>query len=736
MRLAAVPDSGPHDPRRPAVAPLDRRDVILAVGIATAAVVAFLPIHMRWFSLLDEGYVLAIADEMNRGRVLYRDIWIDNPFPGSFALLALWFRLAGTSIASSRLLTLAGFAVYATALYWIARALLPRRAALGFAAFVIAWRVWAFPHWQIYGYSLPAAAAVALAAAVTMAAWRRGARRLWFAAGVLLGVTTLCKQNYGFAVAATTGAVLLVAPFLAPPGRPRARDVLVPPLLVAGGLCATLVPVLAWLAAQGALDDFFHQAVVQPLRGAVGFEGYVRLPALWPLHRQDPALRAGIGSYFPAIVATVWWPSISTSWLLRETPVWDAGLKLVFWAPILVFFAAALGWAGAAVRDLVRRRVDAAHGPRLIALALAAGFLAAFPPPRDWTHLMMIVPPQALLGAALLHGLAARLPRAGARVLRAACWAALVLLLAVTAALVRDFRRLMDYPLDVPRSGVLIDRQNGPVLTDLLAHIERTVPPGAPLPVYPVQPMIGVLAGREPVAGFPVIWPVQGSERDGRIIAGLERERPPVVVYGLSQYAHLGRFEDNAPRLFEYLVTHYTIERVFAHEVFGPLIVTLTRRDDPAHDERAAALPALARIAGARMDRWPFAEVLAVPVGGPGRVRWARAHVDLPRGGGRLALAYGVNPGRWLGLGAGPFTFRVAAASARGGAPRILLRETIDLGATSATVAGTRHAPLAGFEGRSTLFAVDASGPAEARGARGLRGAASPAAVSVASRRF
>jgi hypothetical protein len=37
------------------------------------------PIHTRWFSLLDEGYVLAIADEMNHGRVLYRDIWIDNP---------------------------------------------------------------------------------------------------------------------------------------------------------------------------------------------------------------------------------------------------------------------------------------------------------------------------------------------------------------------------------------------------------------------------------------------------------------------------------------------------------------------------------------------------------------------------------------------------------------------------------------------------------------------------------
>jgi hypothetical protein len=101
-----------------------------------------------------------------------------------------------------------------------------------------------------------------------------------------------------------------------------------------------------------------------------------------------------------------------------------------------------------------------------------------------------------------------------------------------SALLVRDFRRLNDFPLDVPRSGVLVDAQNGPVVRDLLEHVERTVPPAAPLPVYPLQPMIGFLAWREPVVGFHVIWPVQGAARDDRIIAGFERERPPMVVYG------------------------------------------------------------------------------------------------------------------------------------------------------------------------------------------------------------
>ena len=656
--------------------PLGGRDALWALTIGVSALLVFLPIHDRWLGLLDEGYVLAIADEVNRGRVLYRDIWIDNPFPGAFTLLALWFRLAGTSVASSRLLTLAGFAVYASALFCFARALLPRRAALGFVTFVFAWRVWAFPHWQVHGYSLPAAAAVALAAAAAMAAYRRRSRALWLAAGVLFGCTTLCKQSYGLAVAATTGAALVALPFLEPPGRPRTRDVLAPLVLLGAGLLVALGPPLAQLAAQGALDDFVRQAIVQPLRGALGFHAYLRLPDLWPLHRQDAALRAAIGSYFPAILATVWWPSISASWLLRETPVWDAGLKLVYWAPVFTFAAATLVWGGTAAADLSRRRVDAVHGPRLLALALAGGFLLAFPPPRDWTHLMMVVPPQALLGAALLRDLTARLPGPAARTVRTACWAALALLLGATAALVRDFRRQMDFPLDGPRAGVFADRQNGPLLRDLLEHVERVVPPGVPVPIYPLQPMIGFLAGREPVGGFHVIWPVQDPGRDDRIIADLEGLRPPLVVYGLSQYALLGRFQENAPRLFDYLVAHYAIERVFSREPYGTVLATLTRRPD---ETGGTALRSMGGVEGARETRWPFADVLAVPVGPPGGATAAHARIDVPSGEARLVLAYGINPDRWLGLDAGPFTFSVTVAPA-GDAPRTLLRRTIDPG--------------------------------------------------------
>ena len=42
------------------------------LAVVLVAVAFQWPIHDRWLALLDEGYVLSIADDINRGRVLYR----------------------------------------------------------------------------------------------------------------------------------------------------------------------------------------------------------------------------------------------------------------------------------------------------------------------------------------------------------------------------------------------------------------------------------------------------------------------------------------------------------------------------------------------------------------------------------------------------------------------------------------------------------------------------------------
>ncbi|MCQ6473597.1 hypothetical protein, partial [Vibrio parahaemolyticus] len=65
---------------------------------------------------------------------------------------------------------------------------------------------------------------------------------------------------------------------------------------------------------------------------------------------QDPALRAEIGSYFPSILATLWWGTIGTGHAWKQTAVWDTTLKLVYWAPLFVTGTAAVLWLGGVVR--------------------------------------------------------------------------------------------------------------------------------------------------------------------------------------------------------------------------------------------------------------------------------------------------------------------------------------------------------------------------------------------------
>src|SRR5207249_23254 len=164
-------------------------------------------------------------------------------------------------------------------------------------------------------------------------------------------------------------------------------------------------------------------------------------------------------------------------------------------------------------------------------------------------------------------------------------------------------------------------------------------------PVWPLQPMLEFLAGREGAGGFHVIWPGQNPARDERIIADLERRDVRVAIYSLSQYASLGSFRMNAPRLYDYLVDHYAIDAVFARELFGPLLCALIRRPaapPPGIPLRAPADGALADV------RWPFATVMAERVGTPSTPVVARVLIDVPAGRPRLTFAYGTNPERWL----------------------------------------------------------------------------------------
>jgi len=688
----------------------------LTLAVALVAIAVQLPIFDRWFALLDEGYILEIADDVNRGALLYRDVNVDAPFPGAFYLLAWWFKIAGSSILSSRVLAVAGFAVFAAATFRIARALLSRPWAFGVLAMVLCYRVWAFPHWHIYSYSLVSATLLSVAVAVLVAWIDSGRRALPLLAGLLAGCAVMSKQDYGLAVSGLSTLVLIAVGLRERAAGASLASGLAPALRFVGGGALVVIPSLAYFAWHGALDELIHQAFLVPLSGAMAFS-YTRLPNLTPLFAQDPALRAEIGSYFPSILATLWWSWIGTGELYRNTYFWDLTLKLVYWAPLFVTGAAVLLWSGGIARhargaDAGTRRDDA---QRLVLLAWACGFLVAFNRPRDWVHLMMVYPPSLVVGAVLLERAARRLPRPAALAWSAACALPVLALCAVSAALALDLRRTVDYQLATPRGGVRSDPRNGPIIDDLLAYVDANVPPGDPLPVYPVQPMLTFLAGRDAAGGFHVIWPVQDPARDEKIVADLERRKPGTIVYSLSQYAHLGAFQKNAAKLFAYLIDNYEIVRVLSREPHGPLLAILGRRAAP---KPGVSLLDRTAPGGSTLSatRWPFAHVLTQPVVPENAPAPAFLKVTVPPQGATLEAALGINPERWLGLKSGPFRFGVVVLTTRSsndrGQRKLVLEEIVD---PARVVDDRTWLPLSidldAFAGQTVLLALSVSTP-------------------------
>jgi len=593
---------------------------------------------------------------VNRGKLLYRDVYVDAPFPGAFYLLAGWFRVAGTSILASRVLMVLAYAVFTVVVYGIARRVLSRGWAVGLVVLLLAYRIWAFPHWHVVHYSSLSATFLTLGVALLLVHVARGSRAALAGAGVLVGAGILCKQDYGVGVGVVLGVVLLARPLVARRIGAPAPAALGPPALFAGGVAAVVLPVLGAFVAAGVFGPLVDQTLARPLAIVTG-STYTGLPPIRPLFHQDAALRADIGSYLPAILITLRWDQIAASRLYRETAAWDVALKALFYFPYLVWALAAIAWLARVRRGADPRAVET----RLVLLAWAGGFLLAFNRPRDWVHLMMIYPPALVLGTALVaEGVGAIRPAAVRRLATILAAATAAALLAVSLELALELRRTFTWALRVPRGAVYTDARHGPIIEDVLRWIGANAPPGTPVPVFPLQPMVAFLAGRETAGGFHVIWPGQDPGRDERIIADLERRDVRAIVYSVSQYANLGSFRANAPRLSDYLARHYAIDRVFAREAFGPLFCGVARRDGtPPGRPLLEATSRVAPSGALAPTLWPFTPVLAERIGTAAAPRAARVVLDVPPGAPRLAFGYGVNPDRWLDAPHGPFTFTV-----------------------------------------------------------------------------
>jgi hypothetical protein len=448
-------------------------DLTGAVVAGTAALAVGLALRKLWAGLLDEGFVLTLADAIRRGQVLYRDVYVDAPFPGVFYTLAGLFSLFGSSVEVSRVAEAVVFALATSAVFLVTRRLASGAAACAAVALFVAYRVWAFPHWHVAHYSTFSAlflllALVVLARAPTTHRREMPGRQLERRVGSTRGGRGMPASVASLPPAGGGASATRFVTF-APHGRAAAliaeplggRRVFVAGCLVGGalwykqntGLTALLV-LHAALAADALLCarrasfallardwvretvrtifwlDLGVAVVSAPIVLALGYAGalgdfyfqtvtaplakaldypYLRMPPLATLG-QDPVVRARIADYLPSVLITVGWEPIARSRLYRETALLDALVKLVFWLPYLVAGIAALHLVVMVARAMRREGASAQLRPWLFALTFIVAGLLAFNPPRDWTHLMMVYPWTIIVTAAVVWTLIGAIP--------------------------------------------------------------------------------------------------------------------------------------------------------------------------------------------------------------------------------------------------------------------------------------------------------------------------------------
>jgi hypothetical protein len=642
----------------------------------------------RWLSAMDEGHVLLYADLLNRGGLLYRDA-TSYPLPGAFYLLAQVFRLFEPSILVSRWLVSLEFAAFATLGFCLLRRLLPTPWAL--SGVLVAWlyRAWAFPHWQIFNYSTSALLLLTASLWLLMRHLESGRRGPLVAAGFAFGLGVFCKQDYGAAALLATIATLAA----------QARAGALP---FWRGLGAFLLPAAAVGAAagllflaQGQLGLVIQQTVLNHFVGMSRYD-YPGLPSLFPLFRQDPALRelGSVHQWVPALVVAAGpdWKLLLESPLYTRTALYDTAVKAFVYGPGLLL--ALLGWRQWRLRPRLREPVSRGRGLCELALfhfAAACLLLAWLYRPADYLHLAVLYLPLAWLALPWLHAALARRPRA----LALLALLALAPACAATAWLLASLRAQHPAPIPGPRAGVYAKEGQARMFGEIVDYVQAHSARDERVAALPYLPIALFLAERlAPHPASYIVWPFpEYPDRDRRIIDALEAQQTSLVLYHFTQFPNLPPMHESAPELYAHLVERYEMGRVFSDELLGQRVAALHRAPPPPGEPllRDAGEGQLwlesydgsrKRVAGRRREDfaqravWPFRPVLAlrpVPYGARNVLALRRR---VPPGGARLASAVGVHPDAWFQLPTSATTFEVRVRD--GEASALLFARTLD----------------------------------------------------------
>lgn len=470
---------------------------ILALARAvfwSASALVLVALCRRGLTLGDEGYLLSQASDILAGKVPYRDLDLFVT-PGVWYLIAGLFSFTGPSVIATRIAVvgcLLGTMVVTRRIVKASGGPLWGDFAAGL---VPVFAVWAWPAWSFSFYS-PWAALAAMAALASTLEWMHSRRSSWLVAGgVSIGLSIAFKQNYGVLAAAGCAAAMLldeiaVAPSLAAGRRNIARGFARSAVFTALGASLVLVPLLAWLAHQGALVAAFDSLVLRPFRGFADAHS-IRFLEFGDLWRRSQVWTIG-GLIYMAVPVTS--TELRFAWDPRSVHLVEILHVALYWSPVFAF--AGLGLQG--MRRL-RRNPSAAERSLLATTVFAAAFFLGVFPRADFNHLINVYPPvlAMLAAAAAVHFGQGRWRSGVLRRLAAVLAACSFLCFAGLAAIwMNDLRKIYWIPLDAPRAGVLVEPLTAEQLNHEIALLRSMTAEGEPVFALPGLSMLPFLAER------------------------------------------------------------------------------------------------------------------------------------------------------------------------------------------------------------------------------------------------
>jgi len=527
-----------------------RRALRLSLAVFAIALAYAMFFHDKGVVMNEEGQILAEAEAVHAGRLLYRDV---DCFvsPGVWYVTAGIFELFGTSVNATRVAMAVLFAATTLVVFRIGLALATPGPALFGAGLMLLHKLLVWPGGNFIFYTEFAVFGALLTLWALVVFERSGRLATLAAAGLALGACALFKQNLGLVLGAVCGLWLLVF-------RRSARTL----ACFAAPAAASVLLMVAAFAAQGALADLWHGLVVEPLTGFGEHASFAPLP----VHRLASLSALERIVYLPGLFGEIVFGGAA--------PRTRGPFVLVAKAVALLVYALPL-WLGGALllRALRRGRLLASEG--LLLAAGVAGSSLAHPRP-DFLHvcqgLVLWIP--AIVGLLATAPRARRLPAYAVTAGVAAFCGALLLQLPYTSR------------LETPRARLALPPAQQAGIEQVLDWMQANVPAGEPVAVFPHGAMYYFLLERPVPGRFAVTLPPQIAGDRGRAAAqGFEAAGTGTLIWLRHGYPGLSDFEIYGAELAAWARRHFEIAWVQpAPHGLGDQLWILRRRPAPAPD--------------------------------------------------------------------------------------------------------------------------------------------------------